>query len=891
MSRMSGVCARRRRPAPARPVWPRGWTQRDTGLGDKSTFIELLLLLLYHRTTAPDRITSPYTTIVRRSGNPFELAHVCVSWLVGAGYDACVAVGAAKRDTCMGIRYRTECPDVPDETEKITEAPPPEEEPRYRLQPLPDLSSKYVQAMEEKELKKKKDEQDRVDEERRKKIEELESPPPDAIDGWRIHAWVIILPGAMGVEVPFFIEPQEGNRYEVSDPRYQRVDCIYNHENYYVNLQNSTEVLDLTKGKYSTENVSSTKDQNSAKTLKSAESLKSTKDITSAEAVKSTESRNSTKGPNSTERLKSAEAINSTKDLDSTDGLKSTSGLKSGESLNSAKSPKPSQDLNSSEGLNSVKDLSSSKSTHSTEGRNSIKSLDKISYDVTDLNCWEHLLAGEPFHRRQMEGVDYADKATAVETDKHLDMPASWVEKLDISTPEYYQRYPGSHKVIHYKKVLLEKFSRYSERDGIVKRVKIFADYALDKPLTTYEYYDNRVDLMEDVKIDYTTNEIRERFRVGRKDHIIKHTYAFDARMKPSSLEVDRVLEFNYYARLDHLNKIVCSPLTFDEYFTDREDRLQSRQIVYTAPTKSEPKRQLLTITETYSRNPDVAAEKDVWKRIFYIQENTIELLFHYAYNFVTNYTRNYIKPNIAETGGDILFYPERTSGYIADPTAKEPRPLHVYYGLCENMEWENESMKNIRDRESDIIGYLKERNTELTEPQLYVSLFDTEKNEAAKIGWKEQEMAKAEVTEREKEAEIDPLAPYLARMFGSGHGTGKPLTFMEATLVREQCLNDFKSRQLMRQNIVMERFEKMNDEYKTKKLWYLANQFILTPAKESHYFTESAKMAFEVHNLEVRLTRHRDLSGPRYKTLVEYLDRHPLLVELKKKQKSKIYN
>lgn len=56
-----------------------------------------------------------------------------------------------------------------------------------------------------------------------------------------------------------------------------------------------------------------------------------------------------------------------------------------------------------------------------------------LSYDLCDLNCWEHLLAGEPFFRRQLVGVDYTDKKTAVDTEKHLDVPASWVEKLDIS--------------------------------------------------------------------------------------------------------------------------------------------------------------------------------------------------------------------------------------------------------------------------------------------------------------------------------------------------------------------------------------------------------------------------------------------------------------------------
>lgn len=70
-------------------------------------------------------------------------------------------------------------------------------------------------------------------------------------------------------------------------------------------------------------------------------------------------------------------------------------------------------------------------------------------------------------------------------------------------------------------------------------------------------------------------------------------------------------------------------------------------------------------VTETYSRNYDIPAKKDVWKKIFHIQDNTIDILYQYAYNFVTNNTRNFIKPNLAETGGKILFYPEKTSGYI----------------------------------------------------------------------------------------------------------------------------------------------------------------------------------------------------------------------------------
>lgn len=62
-----------------------------------------------------------------------------------------------------------------------------------------------------------------------------------------------------------------------------------------------------------------------------------------------------------------------------------------------------------------------------------------------------------------------------------------------------------------------------------------------------------------------------------------------------------------------------------------------------------------------------------------------------------------------------------------------------MYYALCENMDLEYKTNKHIRDRETDINGYLRQRHRELIEPLLFVALFDTERNDAAKKGWKEQ--------------------------------------------------------------------------------------------------------------------------------------------------------
>lgn len=66
--------------------------------------------------------------------------------------------------------------------------------------------------------------------------QKMELPPPDELDGWRTHAWVLVLSGPMGVEEPFFIEPAEGNAYPLDAPQYQQIDSVYNHENYYVSI-------------------------------------------------------------------------------------------------------------------------------------------------------------------------------------------------------------------------------------------------------------------------------------------------------------------------------------------------------------------------------------------------------------------------------------------------------------------------------------------------------------------------------------------------------------------------------------------------------------------------------------------------------------------------------
>lgn len=60
-----------------------------------------------------------------------------------------------------------------------------------------------------------------------------------------------------------------------------------------------------------------------------------------------------------------------------------------------------------------------------------------ISFDVGDTEKWEHLLPGEPTHLRVdcpiPDDIDGLTKEEELSKEKHLDMPAIWVQQLHIN--------------------------------------------------------------------------------------------------------------------------------------------------------------------------------------------------------------------------------------------------------------------------------------------------------------------------------------------------------------------------------------------------------------------------------------------------------------------------
>ncbi|CAH1365697.1 unnamed protein product [Tenebrio molitor] len=193
-------------------------------------------------TLIPNRFYSAHTTFIRRSGQPHELACVLCSLLIGLGYDAYVVFGYAVRDVTLRIMTRVDSPYPPDE-EKEHEHDEDQDNKKYTVKPPRDLRSKFLLMMEQKEADKIKAEAERQAELERQKEEEDEKPPPDDLEGMRFHFWVLIRTEGRPVDEVTFVEPSTGTAHPIDSPFYSGIESVWNHLNYWVNMQDCKEGL------------------------------------------------------------------------------------------------------------------------------------------------------------------------------------------------------------------------------------------------------------------------------------------------------------------------------------------------------------------------------------------------------------------------------------------------------------------------------------------------------------------------------------------------------------------------------------------------------------------------------------------------------------------------
>ena len=77
--------------------------------------------------------------------------------------------------------------------------------------------------------------------------QEQELPPSDPLHGLRIHSWVLVLEGKREVPESFFIEPFTGIAHPLTSPNYLGIESLWNHQNYWVNMQDCSEGVKVSR--------------------------------------------------------------------------------------------------------------------------------------------------------------------------------------------------------------------------------------------------------------------------------------------------------------------------------------------------------------------------------------------------------------------------------------------------------------------------------------------------------------------------------------------------------------------------------------------------------------------------------------------------------------------
>lgn len=186
-----------------------------------------------------------------------------------------------------------------------------------------------------------------------------------------------------------------------------------------------------------------------------------------------------------------------------------------------------------------------------------IGTIPHLQWNLLERQKWERLLDVE---------TDYPENDLQL-CPKYLDMPLSWVDKLEVSTRVFEERFPEQQKVIKYKRAIHETFAVYKEIDGVVERIKTYSTLDYQSPMEVWEYFENRADLLEERVTDFGKNETMEYFRKGRQDALKS--------IRRSSGDQSRVYEYGFYdkSRFDCLMRIEKSPMEVKEFYRNREDR------------------------------------------------------------------------------------------------------------------------------------------------------------------------------------------------------------------------------------------------------------------------------------------------------------------------------
>lgn len=211
----------------------------------------------------------------------------------------------------------------------------------------------------------------------------------------------------------------------------------------------------------------------------------------------------------------------------------------------------------------------------------------------------------------------------------------------------------------------------------------------------------------------------------------------------------------------------------------------------------------LQNIVEKYLRDETKHKDRDIVTRSFNLLSNNIFVQYQYGEGQITQSSRLFNKPSIANKGD---FDPESVIENIVYPYEGHLKPHEAYLLLQDMMKAENEALRDVSKLEDDVIKMLETRCRELSEFKLKINSLDWDRNHKIRkllqtkvniVGFSNfltqtvqnycfQKDKKLALAKQDKENQIDYALPFFKI-------TKRPFTDETAMKVRDKVINDFR--------------------------------------------------------------------------------------------------
>lgn len=208
----------------------------------------------------PMYVPSPTSVLQWQVGDCMDMSIVLASLLIGVGYDAYVVIGYADRTTCIADESRVALPFSSDGVRLLRTVTKQKKDGHgndaktestndglYQIPKRPPLDSQFVMTHDKMvRLDEKLFAQSRSIAGTLARGDEEEELPPDELEGQRFHCWVLVRAGKRLMPEDVFVEASTGKVRSIDDASYKGVEAVFNHQNYWVDMQRKPAVQDMT---------------------------------------------------------------------------------------------------------------------------------------------------------------------------------------------------------------------------------------------------------------------------------------------------------------------------------------------------------------------------------------------------------------------------------------------------------------------------------------------------------------------------------------------------------------------------------------------------------------------------------------------------------------------